>query len=291
MIVVWSGGYFSEMRMFVCDLNRLMVRFIYTSLCLLYRRSLISLSSSQKKKNHTNSTLWEGVGLFFDFLFSKSSSPSLCELLMCQKGNRHRDAFRFGNSLSLAFRFSTCVLCSCLIEVCVICIHTCVRCRVTQLILTLLTKKKAGERDFFLLWFFFFSFSWKERGTTQTIAIRFHVSSRCGTWLPLAIPRYKPNRQSKQHTHADRRERERGGKDTPLLPTWGQPSTPSRVNCGLSTFTFSSFFVFFFYFLLFITCIIITILCITLSCIFEDFLWGFLKLYFKRCHCQQAIYG
>lgn len=50
MIVVWSGGYFSEMRMFVCDLNRLMVRFIYTSLCLLYRRSLISLSSSQKKK-------------------------------------------------------------------------------------------------------------------------------------------------------------------------------------------------------------------------------------------------
>lgn len=178
MIVVWSGGYFSEMRMFVCDLNRLMVRFIYTSLCLLYRRSLISLSSSQKK-NHTNSTLWVGVGLFFDFLFSKSSSPSLCELLMCQKGNRHRDAFRFGNSLSLAFRFSTCVLCSCLIEVCVICIHTCVRCRVTQLILTLLTKKKAGERDFFLLWFFFFPFLGKRE--EQHSAIRFHVSSRCGT--------------------------------------------------------------------------------------------------------------
>lgn len=113
-----------------------------------------------------------------------------------------------------------------------------------------INQEKGRRKRFLSALVLLFSFSWKERGTTQTIAIRFHVSSRCGTWSPLAIPRYKPNRQSKQHTHADRREREREGGKTLLfsLPEGNHQHHPgSTAACPLLLFL-----LFLYFFLLFL---------------------------------------
>lgn len=163
---------------------------------------------------------------------------------MCQKGNRHRDAFRFGNSLSLAFRFSTCVLCSCLIEVCVICIHTCVRCRVTQLILKLLTKKKAGERDFFLLWFFFFPFLGKREEQHRPLPFGFtflHGAARDHLSPSLVIS--QTGNQNSTHMQTEEREREGGKTLLFSLPEGNHQHHPgSTAACPLLLFLLFLYF-------------------------------------------------